>query len=451
MGYVICVCGAGGKTTYCKETAKKYSSENKTVCVITSTHMWHNEKLDDINELSSIKVGKIYFFGTVDGEKVGAVSEDDYKKICEKFDYVIVEADGSKMMPLKIPRELDETNDDTNKDYDKELDKYKVNKKFREPAIYNNVDEIVIVMGLESLGREFEVVTFNGKNASLSKKSFDNNLDKRSIEKDIKDSRLIVTEELIDEIIEKYYIEPLKKEFPNVIYKVHKTDFRKKQNYKNIKKLALVLCASGFSKRFGEQNKLLAEICKDDKEGIGTKKLYQLMADKLLETKKLLLDKFHKELSYDDLTINVAIVSQYDEILKDKLYDTKVDMIKNINAKVGLSSSIRCAVENYRDFDALMFINGDLPILPSYELMLFLYNSICSDNDLSSMYTDKPKNPAYFEKKYFDEILRIDGDVGPKELLKKYKKCSYKYYIDEKYLFDIDTVDDLEKLRHIKY
>ena len=34
MAYVICVCGAGGKTTYCFEKAREYAKNNKKVCFI---------------------------------------------------------------------------------------------------------------------------------------------------------------------------------------------------------------------------------------------------------------------------------------------------------------------------------------------------------------------------------------------------------------------------------
>lgn len=454
MAYVICVCGAGGKTTYCMDKALQYSSEKRKVCVLTSTHMWYEKTLSDINELSNIEVGKIYFFGTVEDEKVTRVSDDDYKKICDVFDYVIVETDGSRMMPLKIPhlQSASYDIDDKNKVVERKIDKYHICKKFSEPVIYNNVNEIVIVMGLEAIGREFNSVTYNAKDIDLYfKKQYIDEMmqNERSIEtrdENTHSYKHIVTEKLIDDIIEKCYVEPLKNEFKDAVIKVHKTDFSKSANYKNIKKLVLILCASGFSKRFGKSNKLFIDIKKSsDRDSII---LYKHMIEKLISSKDLLLKKFRDDLSYD-LKVDISIVSQYDEILIDNDYKDKVIMIRNTDAKLGLSSSIRCATKNFIDYDAMMFLNADLPLLPEKEIALFLYHSICSNDSLSSMYTDMPQNPAYFENKYFDEILDIEGDIGPKDLLKKYKKHCYKYHIDKKYLYDIDTVDDYKNLWNV--
>ena len=436
MAYVIAVCGAGGKTTLCKELAEKYLHLGYKVCITTSTHMWLENNISDINKISSVESGKIYYFGEVTGEKITKVSAEDYDKICKTFDYVIIEADGSKSMPLKIPR-------------------LKFGEKVEweeglEPVIPHGVNEIIVVMGLESIGRNIKAVCHR----------FDTFKEYVGI-----DDKTIVTPEVIDTIIEKYYINPLKEKFKDVKFTIEKVDFTKKENYKKIKKLALVLCASGFSKRFGS-NKLLSDInikkIYDKKylnklkanelldgslEDEYTKKLYQLMIEKLILTKNDLLNLFKDGLSYDILNIDVVVVSRYDEILSDKKYIPYVDMIKNNNAELGLSNSIRLAVEKYKNYDGMMFINSDLPLLPVDEISMFLYNSICANTGISSMYVNGiPKNPAYFEKKYFDEILEITGDTGPKALLTKYKKETYKYHILEEYLYDIDTKENLDEL-----
>ena len=418
MAYQIAVCGAGGKTSLCFELAKTKASLNKKVCVTTTTHMWNNIKLDNLSELSNIEVGKVYCFGIIDGEKIAPVSEEDYKKILEIFDYVILETDGSRMMPLKIPKQyLKDAKAGDN-----------------EPIIPEDVDEIMVVMGLHSLGREFSAVCQHA-NEELRDLSFDS----------INDKNDLVSEVLIDELIEKCYFNQLKVSYPKARIDICKVDFTKSNNYKNIKRLAIVMCASGFSKRFGDENKLFAKIdtlTEDNK--ILSLPLYKLMIEKLLLSKEKLIEKFDKDLSYKDLKVEIAVVSQYEEILNDADYKDKVTSIKNVSADLGLSSSIKLATTYYSNYDAIMFINADLPKLPVNEISLFLFNSICSNNSISSMFTNKLKNPAYFEKEYFDELLSISGDVGAKDLLIKYIKDSYKYHINEKYLYDIDTKEDLK-------
>lgn len=445
MAYVIAVCGAGGKTALCNKLAKQNADMLKKVAILTTTHMWHINKTYDINELSEVVEGKIYCFGKIEGDKIIAVSNYDYNKICEKFDIVIVEADGSHMMPLKIPRQFCKFKN-KHCDYDNIV----------EPIIPQNVNEIDVVMGCESIGREFNVVCQHS-NDIIDTLKFNNLTNVSSL----------VTEDLIDELIEKCYIEPLNKRFGGVKINIYKTHFAESGNYKKIKKLAIVLCAAGFSKRFGSDNKLLAKINIDEKYvnlmeefvksknfnketnetttgNIITLPLYKIMIEKLLSAKDDLLKMFKAKLLYSDLVVDVGVVSQYDEILLDNDYTDKVSFIRNNIADTGLSSTLRTAGELYKSYDAIMFINSDLPLIPIKDISLFLYNSVCSNCGLSSFYVNEPRNPAYFENKYFDEILNVSGDKGLNEILKKHIKETYKYYISEKYMIDIDTKDDLK-------
>ena len=199
------------------------------------------------------------------------------------------------------------------------------------------------------------------------------------------------------------------------------------------------------------------------------------MIDKLLGERQKILESFSINEKYKDLKIDVVVVSQYDEILNDENYKDKVIMIKNENESEGLSESIKLAVEfcegshcvnhmrgllkfaptavlsneisvSIRPYDAVTFVNADMPLLPESELASFIHNSILNKNGIAAMYTDDVKNPAYFEKKYFEELLDLKGDKGAREILDKHFKELYKYYINDKYLVDIDKKEDLNLL-----
>lgn len=436
MAYVIAVCGSGGKTTLCKDLAARYAKENKKVCITTTTNMWFDRDVrNNLCRGEHCEPGVVYYAGNIDEikEKLKPLREEDYKKLCDIFDYVIIEADGSRAMPMKIPN-------------------------VGEPIIPDNVNEIIIVVGMESIGRKIGYIChrfneFYGK---------DNFLSDNKIEPDT-----IVTEKLIDDFVNHYYYKPLSDKFSNVKFSIFKNDYAK--NFVGAMlaspfKVCLALCASGFSKRFGNENKLLAKIplkkvilgdrydesmfSKDEATQKFLNKeimIYQLMIEKLLATRDSVLEKILKESSLNHLQIDIAVVTQYDEIINDEVYRDKVTMIKNDRAELGLSSSIKIAVKKYKDFNAIMFINADLPNLEEDELTRFLYYSIMNNNKMASMFTDIPKNPAYFEKEYFDEILKIDGDKGPRELLDNNIKDLYRYYIDPNQLFEIDTKEDLDK------
>ena len=126
------IVGAGGKTTLIKEMAARYRAEGKTVFVTTSTHMFIEEETlctDDAQRIiSTLTKNGFVMAGVAEGPKIKSLSKETYKAVCAHADVVLVEADGSKHMPLKFPNES-------------------------EPVIPDNADEILIVCGLHGLGQ----------------------------------------------------------------------------------------------------------------------------------------------------------------------------------------------------------------------------------------------------------------------------------------------------------
>ena len=129
----ICVVGSGGKTTLIKKLAKRYIKENKTVFVTTTTHMFIEEDTlltDDADTIIHQLQEKGYAMaGIEEGEKIKALSRQTYEGVCAFADVVLVEADGSKQLPLKYPNAT-------------------------EPVIPENTDEIIVVCGLNAIGKQ---------------------------------------------------------------------------------------------------------------------------------------------------------------------------------------------------------------------------------------------------------------------------------------------------------
>ena len=106
IGDIISVVGSGGKTTFIYNLAKEI--KNEKVLISTTTKMLYPEEnqvdyffcLSEDNEIS-IKEGRTF----ITGEKVSKnkISGDLslIKKYMSRFDYVLLECDGSKTKPLK--------------------------------------------------------------------------------------------------------------------------------------------------------------------------------------------------------------------------------------------------------------------------------------------------------------------------------------------------------------
>ena len=106
---IVAVVGSGGKTTLIKKLASQYRSEGKTVFVTTTTHMFiEGDTLltDDAERiLQVLKKNGYVMAGIPEGEKIKALSRETYEAVCAHADVVLVEADGSKHMPLKYPND----------------------------------------------------------------------------------------------------------------------------------------------------------------------------------------------------------------------------------------------------------------------------------------------------------------------------------------------------------
>ena len=122
--YVTAVVGAGGKTGYIRRHAEALAASGKRCAILTTTHILEESSSENIVYLGVPEKGKL----TWPGDEV-------YREACRNFDYVFVEADGSKHYPVKIPG-----------DY--------------EPVIPEGTDEIVVLMGSFALGRRFDEVCF---------------------------------------------------------------------------------------------------------------------------------------------------------------------------------------------------------------------------------------------------------------------------------------------------
>lgn len=182
---VIAVAGSGGKTTRIHLLTEKYRKLGKTVLVTTTTHMYREEGCDISGDEGQIRA-KLKNFGycmaglPAEEGKIKALPEKIYDALCAYADVVLVEADGSRGMPIKYPAEY-------------------------EPVIPENAEEIHIVTGLSALGK------------SLKEVSHRKQLVEQCLE--ISEDGIIMPEHL-QKLLQKGYIEPLQKKFPEKEIKI---------------------------------------------------------------------------------------------------------------------------------------------------------------------------------------------------------------------------------------
>ena len=140
---LICFVGAGGKTTSLIMLAKELKACKKRVLVTTTTAIYSPDERDcdqvilgraEDSDLMKKRIGPcICVLGrevTAENKLLGVDKEYVSKLFLEAvFDYILVEADGSRQRPIKAPAD-------------------------HEPVIPNGTTKVVGVIGMDALGRQ---------------------------------------------------------------------------------------------------------------------------------------------------------------------------------------------------------------------------------------------------------------------------------------------------------
>lgn len=109
---IITVVGAGGKTSTIYKLSEEISNLDKKVIVTTTTHMKFDKdfivvkKEEDLNLVKeSLMKNNVIKIAKKESEyKVCSMDIDLIKKAIPMADFVLIEGDGSKNLPLKAPR-----------------------------------------------------------------------------------------------------------------------------------------------------------------------------------------------------------------------------------------------------------------------------------------------------------------------------------------------------------
>lgn len=185
--------------------------------------------------------------------------------------------------------------------------------------------------------------------------------------------------------------------------------------------IATLILAAGNSSRMGTPKQLLPA---------GKKTLLGVTIENVLLSKAnniyCILGANHKSIS--------TAISKYN-----------VDIILNSEYKSGLSSSIVAGIQHIKNqnFDAVLILLGDQPLITdiSINLMVETYQKH-NKNIIASLYNTSPGVPAIIPKKYFNSLLKLEGDKGAKGFLQTQK--GNVITLNNSNLMDIDTKRDYE-------
>jgi molybdenum cofactor cytidylyltransferase len=142
----------------------------------------------------------------------------------------------------------------------------------------------------------------------------------------------------------------------------------------------------------------------------------------------------------------VVVVGAHVEELMQYLRSEVV--IYNPNYREGISTSIKLGLRLFQDYDAVLIVLGDMPLITRETISKIInaYHEGCTA--VIPTYKGLRGNPVLIHRSLFNELTRLKGDVGARELLRDRADVCY-VECGPEVIMDIDTPDDLAKIERI--
>lgn len=196
-------------------------------------------------------------------------------------------------------------------------------------------------------------------------------------------------------------------------------------------KIVMIMLAAGNSRRFGA-NKLLYEV-----DGMP---MYKHVLGQLIQVKSRLeeLNRIYTG-NLPDIKCKIAVVTQYD-IIAETVGEYGIQVLYNPHPEMGISSSLKIGLSTNLDADAVLFTVSDQPWLTCDTICKLIQTFLDSGKEIACISCQgKMGNPCIFRKKYYEDLLSLEGDKGGKRVIMKHLEDTCIYEVnDARELEDID-------------
>jgi molybdenum cofactor cytidylyltransferase len=188
-----------------------------------------------------------------------------------------------------------------------------------------------------------------------------------------------------------------------------------------------VLLAGGTSSRFGEANKLLAEL---DGEPV------------VRHAARTLLDAGLAEV--------VAVLGYEADAVGEALAGLPLRAVENPDYREGMAASVRRGTAAAADVgaDAVVFLPGDMPAVEpgTVDSLVEAYQSGLG-TALAAAHEGQRGNPVLFDRDHFEALLRVEGDTGGRSVLLDSDGAGLVETGDPGVRADVDTREELRRHR----
>lgn len=199
-----------------------------------------------------------------------------------------------------------------------------------------------------------------------------------------------------------------------------------------MKKVGAIILAAGMSKRMGKPKLLLS---------LGGKPLFRYSVNTATAA---------------GLKPIVLVGGKHIEELRKHTSDlTEIEIIENRDYESGMASSLKAGIQALKGrTDAVFVFLADQPFVPPIVITKLLESYDQYRKEGVRIFRPKYNNvlghPVLFDAELFDEFEQIQGDEGGKSIVQKhYSSLMSVPFENSEWGFDIDTTEDLLKLKRI--
>jgi molybdenum cofactor cytidylyltransferase len=193
-------------------------------------------------------------------------------------------------------------------------------------------------------------------------------------------------------------------------------------------RIAAVLLAAGRSTRMGGPNKLLAEI--------GGRALVRIVAEEVLASRARPV---------------VVVTGHQGDKVERALAGLPVTFAHNPDFARGLSTSLRVGIAAMPDgLDGAVVCLGDMPRVDAILIDRLITAFDPEKGALIAVPVTEGKrgNPVLWARRFFSDLLAIEGDIGARHLIAGFRDAVVEVAIDGRaHLMDIDTPEALSALK----
>ena len=159
------------------------------------------------------------------------------------------------------------------------------------------------------------------------------------------------------------------------------------------------------------------------------------------ESKTILSVCFEK---YQSRFTNMNIVVSTQVELDKIVIKGDTEIIASNNSVKGMSQSLIAGIQAQPNSRAWLIALGDMPYV-QIQTIEKLAAKATTDNIVVPVFDNKRGNPVIFGQRFYDDLMKLDGDVGAKELINSNRDLVCEVDVtDIGVLLDIDRIEDIQ-------